>query len=162
MVLITQANNEFFTAGLSLRRYRQKSLCHRYFMEDYMRKFFVISLAVSLALALASGPVLAQAPKAAEKQPAPAAKAPAPPPQTLKLTITGKIAKEPQGYIIQGQKPPELFTILNPNPQVLDKLVKSGKTVTIEAVSVMGDNVNVEKIDGKPYKEAQGGKSMGK
>jgi hypothetical protein len=114
-----------------------------------MKRFFVVYLTVSLALALAASPVLAQAPKAAEKQPAPAA-------QSLKLTITGKIAKTDQGYIIQGQKPPELFTILNANPQVLDKLVKSGKTVTIEAVSVVGDNVNIEKIDGKPYKEAKG------
>jgi hypothetical protein len=114
-----------------------------------MRRFVVISLAVSLALTLAIGPLLAQAPKATGKQPAPAA-------QTMKLTITGKIAKTEQGYIIQGQKPPELFTILNANPAVLDKLVKSGKTVTLEAVSVMGDNVNIVKINGKPYKEAKG------
>jgi len=113
------------------------------------KRLAAIALAVSFALASLGGLVLAQAPKAAEKQPAPAA-------QTLKLTITGKIAKAEQGYIIQGQKPPELFNILNPNPQVLDKLVKSGKTVTIEAVSVVGDNVNIEKIDGKPYKEAKG------
>jgi hypothetical protein len=120
-----------------------------------MRKSIVITLAVSLALALAAGPGLAQAPKGAEKKPAPAA-------QPLKMTITGKIAKDEQGYIIQGQKPPELFTILNPNPQVLDRLVKSGKTVTIEAVSVMGDNVNIEKVDGKPYKEPKAGKPKGK
>jgi hypothetical protein len=108
-----------------------------------MRKsLFIIG---SLALTLVAGPVLAQAPKAAEKQPASAV-------QTMKLTITGKIAKSEQGYIIQGQKPPELFTILNSNPKVLDELVKSGKTVTIAAVSVMGDNINIEKIDGKPYK----------
>jgi hypothetical protein len=117
-----------------------------------MRKSLVII--GSLALTLAAGPVLAQAPKAAEKQPAPAA-------QTMKLTITGKIAKTEQGFIIQGQKPPELFTILNPNPPVLDKLVKSGKTVTIEAVSVMGDNINIEKIDGTPYKEPKAGKAKG-
>jgi hypothetical protein len=113
-----------------------------------MRKSFLIAIVFSLALALAAGPVLAQAPKAGEKQPAPAA-------QSMKLTITGKIAKSAQGYIIQGQKPPELFTILNPNPKVLDKLVKSGKTVTIEAVSVVGDNINIVKIDGKSYKEAK-------
>jgi hypothetical protein len=118
-----------------------------------MKKLLVISLSISLTLA--AGPVLAQAPKTAEKQTATAT-------QTMKLTITGKIAKETQGYIIQGQKPPELFTILNPNPNVLDKLVKSGKTVTIEAVSVMGDNVNIEKIDGKPYKEAKAGNPKGK
>lgn len=92
----------------------------------------------------------AQAPKAGANQPAASAAKP------IVLTITGKIVKGDQGYTIQGQKPPELFTVLNPNPSVLDTLVKSGKTVTIEAVSVMGDNVNIQKIDGKPYKEAKG------
>ena len=124
-------------------------------------KLMAVALAACFALAGLNGAALAQekaqapAPKAAEKQPAPAA-------QTLKLTITGKIAKAEQGYIIQGQKPPELFTILNPNPKILDKLVKSGQTVTFEAVSVMGDNINIEKIDGKPYKEVMAGKSKGK
>jgi len=112
------------------------------------KRLAAIALAVGFALASMGGPVLAQMPKAAEKQPTPAA-------TPLKLTITGKIAKAEQGYIIQGQKPPELFTILNPNPRVLDRLVKSGKTITIEAVSVMGDNVNIEKIDGKKYLEGK-------
>jgi len=107
------------------------------------------TLAAALCfLAAVSGSALAQ-----EK--APAAKTPAPAAQPLKLTITGKIDKAQQGYIIQGQKPPELFNILNPNPNVLDRLVKSGKTVTIEAVSVMGDNISIEKIDGRPYQEAK-------
>jgi hypothetical protein len=44
----------------------------------------------------------------------------------------------------------------------LDSLIKSGKTVTIEAVSVMGDNVNIQKIDGKAYKEAKASKPKGK
>jgi len=57
---------------------------------------------------------------------------------------------------------PELFTILAPNPQFLDRLVKSAKSVTIEAVSVMGDNVNIQKIDGKAYQEAKAGKPKGK
>lgn len=101
-----------------------------------------------------AGPVFAQGPKAAEKQVAPAA-------QLMKMTITGKIAKAEQGYIIQGQKPRELFNILNANPEVLDKLVKSGKTVTIEAVSVVGDNVNIRKIDDKAYQEPEAGKPKG-
>jgi hypothetical protein len=117
-------------------------------LEDVMRKSILIATILSLALA---GPVLAQGPKAAEKQPAPA-------PQSMKMMITGKIAKVEQGYVIQGQKPLELFTILNANPKVLDKLVKSGKTVTIEAVSVVGDNVNIQKIDGKDYQEPEAGK----
>lgn len=113
-----------------------------------MRKSILIATILSLALA---GPVLAQGPKTAEKQPAPA-------PQSMKMMITGRIAKVEQGYVIQGQKPLELFTILNANPKVLDKLVKSGKTVTIEAVSVVGDNVNIRKIDGKDYQEPEAGK----
>jgi len=121
-------------------------------LEDVMKKCILIAAILSLLLA---GPVLAQGPKAAEKQPAPTA-------QPMKMTITGKIAKAEQAYIIQGQKPPELFTILNANPKVLDKLVKSGKTVTIETVSVVGDNVNIQKIDGKAYQEPEAGKPKGK
>jgi hypothetical protein len=112
-----------------------------------MKKLIIIGAVLSLLLA---GPVLAQAPQAGAK---PAAPAPAKP---ITMTIIGKIAKTEQGYIIQGQSPPELFTILNPNPQVLDSLIKSGKSVTIEAVSVLGDNVDIQKIDGKAYKEATG------
>ena len=117
-----------------------------------MKKSILIAAILSLALV---GPVFAQGPKAAEKQPVPAA-------QPMKMTITGKIAKAEQGYIIQGQKPRELFNILNANPNVLDRLVKSGKTVTIEAVSVVGDNVNIRKIDGKAYQEPKAGEPKGK
>jgi len=74
--------------------------------------------------------------------------------KSITLSITGIIVKGDQGYIIQGKQPPELFTILNPNPDVLDTLVESEKTVTIEAVSIMGDNIDIQKIDGKPYEEA--------
>ena len=112
-----------------------------------MKKLIVVAAVLSLLIV---GPAIAQTSKAGANQPAPAATKP------ITLTITGKIVKGAQGYIIQGKKPPELFTILNPNPSVLDGLVKSGETVTIEAVSVMGDNVNIQKIDGKPYKEAKG------
>jgi len=112
-----------------------------------MKRWIVIAAVLSLALA---APGLAQTPTGATKQSAPAS------PKLIILTITGKIVKDGQNYIIQGQKPPELFTILNPNPSILDALVKSGKTLTIEAVSVMGDNIDIQKIDGKPYKEAEG------
>jgi hypothetical protein len=117
-----------------------------------MKESIVIAAVLCLALA---GPALAQAPKPEVKQGAQAAK-------PIILTITGKIVKDNQNYIIQGQKPAELFTILNPNASVLDSLVKSGKTVTIEAVSVMGDNVNIQKVDGKPYKEAKAAKAKAK
>ena len=117
------------------------------FLEDAMKKSTIFGLILSLALA---GPVLAQAPQAGAKPGAQAAGKP--------MIITGEIAKTEQGYIIQGRKPPELFTILNPNPRILDILVKSGKSVTIEATSVMGDNVNIQKIDGKAYQEGKTGK----
>lgn len=117
-----------------------------------MKKSILIVAILSLALVC---PVFAQGPKAAEKQPAPAA-------QPVKMTITGKIAKVEQGYIIQGEKPRELFNVLNANPKVLDKLVKSGKTVTVEAISVVGDNVNIQKIDGKAYQGPKAGTPKGK
>lgn len=104
-----------------------------------MKKSILIITILSVALA---GSIFAQGSKSLSvKQP--------------KMTIKGKIAKAEQGYIIQGQQPPELFNILNANPDVLDKLVRSNKTVTIEAVSILGDNVNIEKIDGKPYREGK-------
>jgi len=114
--------------------------------ESYMKKSIVVALVLSLALA---GPVLTPGLMAGGQQVAPAVAKP------MTLAITGKIVKGDQGYVIQGQRSRELFTVLNPNPIVLDKLVKSGDTVTIEVVSVMGDNVNIQKIDGKPYKEAE-------
>ncbi len=113
-----------------------------------MRKSIVVALVLSLALA---GPVLTKSLMAGGQQMAPPAAA-----KTITLAITGKIVKGDQGYVIQGQRSRELYTVLNPNPIVLDKLVESGDTVTIEAVSVMGDNVDIQKIDGKPYKEAEG------
>ena len=117
-------------------------------------KKLVVVIAV-LSLALVAGPALAQAPKPGATQGAQAAK-------PITLSITGIIVKDGQNYIIQGQRPAELFTVLNPNPGVLDSLVKSGKTVTIEAVSVVGDNVNIQKVDGKPYKEAKAAKAKAK
>lgn len=68
-----------------------------------------------------------------------------------KMTITGKIIKEPDGYYIQGETPPEVFTILNPIPSRLDNIVKSDKSVKLDVRIVQGDNVNIEKINGKPY-----------
>ena len=72
-----------------------------------------------------------------------------------KMNLTGEIVKAQQGYIIQakrGNVPTEIYTILNPEPNILDALVKSEKTVQIEVWIVSGDNVNIEKIDGKAYR----------
>jgi hypothetical protein len=76
----------------------------------------------------------------------------------VKINITGKVIKDSQGYSIRGKRPAEIFTILNPNPEILDKIVKSGRLVTIEATSVVGDNVKIEKIDGKSYPMEKGSK----
>ena len=72
-----------------------------------------------------------------------------------KMNLTGEIVKAQQGYIIQAKKgsvPTEIYTILNPDPKILDELVKSKKTVPMEVRIVSGDNVNIEKIDGKTYR----------
>jgi hypothetical protein len=77
----------------------------------------------------------------------------------MHMKITGEIAKMENGYIIRGKTPAEVFTILNPEPKILDRFVKSGKTVHLEVKSVSGDNVEIEKIDGKSYGKT---KKMGK
>ena len=41
--------------------------------------------------------------------------------------------------------------ILNPVPDKLEALVKSEKTVSLEVRIVSGDNVEIEKIDGRQY-----------
>jgi hypothetical protein len=107
-----------------------------------MKKWIVMTVVLSLALA---GPVVAKTPKAGVKQSA------AMTAKNKTFTINGKITKAAYAYLIKSQKPPERFAIMNPNPEVLDDFIKSGKTVTIEAVSVMGDNVNIQKIDGEVY-----------
>ena len=48
----------------------------------------------------------------------------------------------------------EVYTVLNPDPKVLDRFVKSEKDVPIEIRIVSGDNVNIEKINGKKYRAA--------
>jgi hypothetical protein len=76
-------------------------------------------------------------------------------PQTgvRKMNITGEIAKAQHGYIIRGKVPAEIFTILNPAPDKLDAFVKSEKTISLEVRIVSGDNVEIEKIDGKDYRQ---------
>jgi hypothetical protein len=73
-----------------------------------------------------------------------------------KMSITGEIAQGMNSYIIRGQMPPEVFTILNPDPTILDEFVKSEKVVKIDVRIVSGDNVAIEMLDGKEYnKEIQ-------
>lgn len=72
------------------------------------------------------------------------------------MTIQGKIVKEADKYYIQGQTPPEVFTILNPDPGKLEKIIKSSKSVKIDVRIVQGDNVEIKKIGGKPYGQSKG------
>jgi len=68
------------------------------------------------------------------------------------MSTTGEIGKAEHGYIIRTRKgnvPTEILTILNPDPKILDEFVKSEKTVPIEVRIVSGDNVDIEKINGK-------------
>ena len=75
-----------------------------------------------------------------------------------KMSVTGEIAQAEHGYIIRGKTPSMIFTILNPVPEILDEFVKSEKVVPIEVRIVSGDNVAIEKIDGKEYQERSGSK----
>ena len=103
----------------------------------------VFILAVSVLFFLAAGG------SAPAQNKAPSAK-------PVKIKVVGKIVKDESmgGYYIQGKKPREIFRIVNQDPKILEKYAKSDKDVTIEAHSTMGDNLVIEKIQGKKYKEA--------
>ncbi len=72
-------------------------------------------------------------------------------PSVKSMNITGEIALMNQGYIIRGKAPVEIFTILNPNPDILDKIIAKGKDVSVLVRIVSGDNVEIEQIDGNDY-----------
>jgi len=84
-------------------------------------------------------------------------------PAVRKMTLTGEIAKAEHGYIIQSKRGnvlTEIYTVLNPDQKVLDGYIKSGKTVPVEVRIVSGDNVEIEKIDGKEYPVAQSDQAL--
>jgi hypothetical protein len=107
------------------------------------KKLAGVTIVVCFALTCLHGPALAQ-----EKAKAPA-KAP-----LKQMTLQGTINKDKSmgGYYIRGVT--EVFIIANQNPEVLDPLVKSGKSVTIVA-KPNGDLLTIEKLDGKPYSGKQ-------
>lgn len=75
-----------------------------------------------------------------------------------KTTVKGKIGymKNLGGYIVQGENPPDELFIVNQDPKLLEDLMKSGKTVTIEGHYTIGaDHLFIEKIDGQPYRGKQ-------
>jgi hypothetical protein len=72
-----------------------------------------------------------------------------------KTKVTGKIAFNQGlgGYYIKADNPPEEYMIKNPNPEVLKKLMESGKRVTIRgSFPGSADILFIERIDGKAYK----------
>ena len=72
--------------------------------------------------------------------------------QVREMTVTGVIAEGYNSYVIQGKTPSTMiWTILNPEPKVLDEHVRTGKTVKIDVWIVSGDNVNILTIDGQNY-----------
>jgi len=72
---------------------------------------------------------------------------------TVPIVVTGKIAhmKQLGGYFVSGEVPAQEYMIVNQNPQVLEKLLKSAKVVKIEGRRQGAENLIIEKIDGKPY-----------
>jgi hypothetical protein len=107
-----------------------------------------IALAVIFALAGLGGSAFAQETGKTPSKPAAA--------KSLKITVVGQIVKDESmgGYYIQGRRPREIFRILNQNPKVLEGYATSGKEVTIEARSQLGDNLVIENIEGEQYQEA--------
>jgi len=68
------------------------------------------------------------------------------------MTVTGEVAEGYNSYIIRGKTPSTMvWTILNPEPKILNEYIKSGKIVEIDLHIVSGDNINIKKIDGKEY-----------
>ena len=67
------------------------------------------------------------------------------------MNVTAEIVKVYNGYAVRGTAQSVIFTVLNPAPEILDELAKSGKTVVVDVYIVSGDTVNIEKINGDPY-----------
>jgi hypothetical protein len=110
------------------------------------RRLLTLLAAGVLAIALTSAGALAQA---APQGNDPAVK---PAPRGLQVKLEVKVIN-PQAkgkYYLQGT--PEVYRVANPNPAVLEPLVKSGATITIEA-SASGDLLTIQTINGNKYQE---------
>lgn len=78
-------------------------------------------------------------------------------PLALEVRVTGTVVAKGGGYYIRGRKPNQVFRITNPMPEVLDAVVKTGRPVQVEARVVQGDNVAIERIDGRAYLRPEAG-----
>jgi hypothetical protein len=78
----------------------------------------------------------------------------------IERTITGEIAiGYNDNYIIRSKRGTvEVFTVLNPEPKILDEYIKANKIVDIELQVVSGDNIEIKKIDGQNYPSPNPGK----
>ena len=104
------------------------------------KRVVVLSVSILLLLLFVAGTVVAQG-AAANKD-------------VQKVTMKGKIGfmERSGGYYIMGENPPSEVYIVNQNKKVLEKLKKSGETVTIEGHFTIGaDHLKIEKINGKKY-----------
>jgi len=111
------------------------------------RRLIYITIAL-LALSLVAGIGCAQ--KSVQGQGAASAK-----PEGPAFTVKGKIEywKNINDYVIIGEEPPRTYYIVNQNPQIMEELSKSKKTITIEGRRTSGaDNLFIEKIDGQAYR----------
>jgi len=80
---------------------------------------------------------------------------PAQPAAVKKMSLKGEIGKTPNAYVIRSKKGDVLstiYTVLNPNPKILDTFVNSEKNAQIEVRIMSGDNVEIDTINGEPYK----------
>jgi len=109
-----------------------------------LKSMLAVLAAGVVAAALASAGALVQA---ASPGNAPAVK---PPPRGLQVTLPVKVKnmRAMGGYYLQGAI--EVYKIANQNPEVLEPLVVSGETVTIEALA-SGDLLTIQTINGKKY-----------
>lgn len=109
-----------------------------------LKRLLTVLAAGVVAAALASAGALAQAGSPGN---APAVK---PLPRGLQVTLPVKVKnlKVMGGYYLQGTT--EVYKIANKNPEVLEPLVVSGETVTIEALA-SGDLLTIQTINGKKY-----------
>jgi hypothetical protein len=74
------------------------------------------------------------------------------------MTLQGEIGKVRHGYVVRGTDKAVIFTVLNPEPAVLDKLADNGMAMEMTVRIVSGDNVNIVAIAGKDYPPAKGNK----
>jgi hypothetical protein len=107
-----------------------------------LKRLLAVLVAGVLAIALASDGALAQAaPQGTEPIVKPGLRG-------LKVTLKVRMKNVKGAYYCLGKT--EVYRIANEIPEILDPLVKSGETVTIEA-RASGDLLIIETLNGQKY-----------